>query len=243
MAGDVSYDAVEIYGDSCRPVHVCICEERSVSVYLNGMLAGSFDVGPGALDAFACGYLLCEGMIEKAQDIKSIDVRHDGVWVEAPAVRIASRPFYGDFQVESRVLLERYYSLSQYSPLGRRTGGTHCAALFTTGGGVLDFAEDPQGRGCVYKVIGKAVLAGYDLGGCFLLFSGRALAWVVDATCRAGLPLVACSGMPSASAVSKARSNGIALAAIAGLSRMIIYSCHDRITGVPEDSSGNPAAW
>lgn len=238
MPGDKSYDIVEIDDDHYRTANVRVCEDRPVRVYLNGMLAGSFETCPGDLESLASGFLICEGLIVNGTDIESLVVRGDDLLVTAKIGRPRSVFFSGTFTVDVRVLLERYHSMDTYSPLRHRTGGNHSAAVFTATGGAISFAEDAQRQGCIYKAIGKAVLAGYDPGDCFLISTGRVSPWMVHAVCQAGIPLLASFGVPSAKAVEAACSSGLVLVTIAGLARAAIFSGAGRITGLPDLSTG-----
>lgn len=237
MPGDKTFDILEINGAICRAAVVHVCEDRPVSVYLNGTLAGSFEACPGDLESLARGFLICEGLIAGGEDIESLVVRGDDLLVKAQICHPRSNFFSGTFSVDARVLLERYHSMDTYSPLRRSTGGNHSAAIFTAAGGAVAFAEDAQRQGCIYKAIGKAVLAGYDPDRCFLMSTGRVSPWMVHAVCRAGIPLLASFGVPSAKAVEAACGNGLVLVTIAGLARAVIFSGAGRITGLPELST------
>lgn len=238
MPGDKTFDILEIDNDHYRPATVHVCEDRPVRVYLNGTLAGSFETCPGDLESLARGFLICEGLIAGGADIESLAVRGDDLLVKAQICPPRSNFFCGTFSVDARVLLERYHSMDTYSPMRRSTGGNHSAAIFTAAGGAVAFAEDAQRQGCIYKAIGKAVLARYDPDDCFLISTGRVSPWMVHAVCRAGIPLLASFGVPSAKAVEAACCSGLVLVTIAGLARAVIFSGAGRITGLPEMSTG-----
>ncbi|HEY3274710.1 MAG TPA: formate dehydrogenase accessory sulfurtransferase FdhD [Methanocella sp.] len=237
MPGDTLFDTIEINGDSCQKMGVPVCEDRPVRVYLNGALAGSFETCPSDLRDLACGFFIAEGLVAGTGDLASVDVRGMDVFVTA-GTGVARPPAQNEgFELDAKVLIERYYFMDDCSPLRMRTWGNHSAAIFTTAGGLVAFAEDAQRQGCICKAIGKAASAGYKPGGCFLMATGRTSPWVVAAVRRAGMPLVASFGVPSAKAVESARSSGITLVTIDGLARAIIYSGAERISGLPEASS------
>jgi FdhD protein len=237
MPGNRTYEIVEINGDHYQTKTVYVCEDRLARVYLNGTLAGSFEACPGDLESLARGFLICEGLITDGADIVSLVVRGDDLFVKAQIGRPHSDFFSGTFTVDVRVLLERYHSMDTYSPLRRRTGGNHSATVFTAAGGAVAFAEDAQRQSCIYKEIGKAVLAGYDPDNCFLISTGRVSPWMVHAVCRAGIPMLASFGVPSAKAVEAACGSGLVLVTIAGLARAVIFSGPGRIRGI--DNGGN----
>jgi formate dehydrogenase assembly factor FdhD len=238
MPGDRTFETLEIDGNHCRKLAVHVCEDRPVRVYLNGALAGTFETCPSDLRDLASGFCIAEGHIAAAGDLASVDVRGMDVFVTA---RTGSNPppaINDLFEVDAKVLLERYYFMDDCSPLRMRTWGNHSAAIFTAGGGLVAFAEDAQRQGCVCKAIGKAARAGYEPGSCFLMATGRVSQWEVHAVRRAGMPLLASFGVPSAKAVEAARGNGLALVTIDGLARAIVYSGAARIGGLPGEASG-----
>lgn len=242
MPDEVICEAIEVCGDTCRPAKVHLCEDHPVSIYLNGTLAGAFDTFPRDLEALSYGYLLCEGLIASASDVKSSIIKSNRIAVEAgPVAR--QPPSHAHLPgVDVRLVFERYMSLDQYSPLGRSTGATHCAVLFTAYGGAVSSAEDLHGFGAVSKAIGKAMLSGYDPGHCFLLFTGRATPWTIRAAANAGLPLVICCGSPASGAVAEAQKSGIGLVHIPRPGWMAVYHGEHMLAGLPETSTAQ-AVW
>jgi FdhD protein len=242
MPDEVICEALEVYGDTCRPARVHICEDRPVRIYLNGTLAGAFDTCPRDMEALAYGYLLCEGLVFSASGIKSTIVKSDNIAVEAgPVAR--QPPAQAHLPgVDARLVFERYMSLGRYSSLGRSTGATHCAVLFTAYGGAVSSAEDLHGFGAVSKAIGKAMLNGYDPGHCFLLFTGRAMLWTIRAAVNAGLPMVICCGQPTSGAIAEAQKSGIGLVHIPRPGWMDVYHGDHLLTGLPETPTA-PAIW
>lgn len=237
MPGSAIVEALEIHGNSCRTMEVHVCEDLPIHVYLNGVLAGSFEACPVDLRDLVCGFFIGEGLIATAGDLESINVR--GSVVTATS-RIeggcARQPALSDrFRVDARVLFERYCAMDDYSPLRMQTWGNHSAAIFTAAGGLVAFAEDAQRQGCICKAIGKAAYAGYNPGECFLMSTGRASPWIIRAVRNAGMPLIVCFGVPSAKAVESARDSGITLVTMDGLARVIIFARAERITGLPDE--------
>ena len=238
MPGDVNCEAVEINGRLGRARVARVCEDIPARVCLNGTLAGSFEACQAELDDLACGFLLCEGLIGAASDIESISVRDGDVFVKAKAGDVRKAVPGKAFEVNALVLLERYCAMDAYSPMRLRTGGNHSAAIFTSAGGVLAYAEDAQRQGALCKAVGKAASLGYDLGDCYLMATGRVTPWSVNAVCRAGMPLLASFGVPTAKAVEAARRSDLTLVTIAGLSSVVIFSGAGRIVGLPGEDVG-----
>ena len=217
-----------------RPVRSSVCAERLIRISLNGLEVGSFETCIVGLPALAVGYLLCAGLIRSASCTRFIDVRGADVQVTGVPEPSAPPVPQAPFQVEGRVLFERFLGLEDLTPLARRTGGTHCAALFTAGGGLVARAEDVSRLGSVSLALGQAAINRSDLRSCFLLMSGRASPLVVAGAARLGLPLVVCGSTPTAKAVGVAQQGRVGLAVIYGPGRMLVYCGRNLIRGIPE---------
>jgi FdhD protein len=241
MPGDKTFDLVEINGDSYQKIEVPVCEDRPVRVYLNGVLAGSFETCPSDLRDLACGFFIAEGLVDGAGDLASVEIRNMDIFVTARTGKTRPPAVNDAFELDAKVLIERYYYMDDCSPLRMRTWGNHSAAIYTASGGLVAFAEDAQRQGCICKAIGKAASAGYEPGSCFLMATGRASPWVVHAVRQAGMPLVASFGVPSAKAVEAARIGGITLVTIDGLARAIIFAGTGHITGLPDEMPWHPS--
>lgn len=91
-------------------------------------------------------------------------------------------------------------------------GGIHAAALFASGGRLLDVREDIGRHNAVDKIVGAALLRGeLPLAERILAVSGRAGFEVVQKALRARIPCLVAVGAASSFAVDLARSAGMAL--------------------------------
>jgi FdhD protein len=86
-------------------------------------------------------------------------------------------------------------------PLYVKTGGTHCAILFSQDGHPLSSAEDIGRHNAVDKTIGGGLMKGVDFSETWLAVSGRLPADMVLKAVIVGIPLIA--------SVSAATSGGI----------------------------------
>ena len=93
------------------------------------------------------------------------------------------------------------------------TGGLHAAGIFTAGGDLLVSREDIGRHNAVDKVIGHSLASGIDLGGTFLLVSGRVSFEILQKALAARIPAVAAISAPSSLAVEFARNSGQMLVA------------------------------
>lgn len=196
---------------------------------------------PGHDLELALGFLLGEGVIDGADDVRAlaevgpnvVDVRlAEGV--PAARARLADRDLYATSScgVCGKASLDRLprprqrapgwspgpelvqsvaAQLSASMPLFQATGGCHGAALFDTAG-TLSFVREDVGRhNAVDKVLGAALRADVAFAETGLVVSSRAGFEIVQKASAAGIPVVVCLGAATSLAVDAAEYAGIAL--------------------------------
>ncbi len=196
---------------------------------------------PGHDLDLALGFLLGEGVIDGADDVRAlaevgpnvVDVRlAEGV--SAARARLADRELYatsscgvcGKASLDRlprprqrapgwSPSLERVQSvaaqLSASMPLFQATGGCHGAALFDTAGALSFVREDVGRHNAVDKVLGAALRAEVVFSEVGLVVSSRAGFEIVQKASAAGIPVVVCLGAATSLAVDAAEYAGIAL--------------------------------
>jgi FdhD protein len=117
--------------------------------------------------------------------------------------RIPSAP-----EIADEVILSAPKKLRASQSIFESTGGIHAAGIFSINGELLLSREDIGRHNAVDKVIGRAFLDGMDLGGTFLLVSGRASFEIMQKALAARIPVVAAVSAPSSLAVEFAKESG-----------------------------------
>jgi FdhD protein len=135
-----------------------------------------------------------------------------------------------DLTVSTRTLVELPRRMREGQAVFDRTGGLHAAALFRSGGELLDIAEDVGRHNAVDKIVGARWLAGdWPLGEYLLCVSGRLSYEIVLKALVAGIPLIAAVSAPSTLAIDLAQTTGITLAGFVRDGRMNVYTHPTRI--------------
>ena len=122
--------------------------------------------------------------------------------------------------------------LKRHQPTFQATGGTHAAALWDAGGGLLSAHEDVGRHNAVDKVVGALLLAraaGGHPAPAVLAMSGRGGFEIVQKAARAGVPLVACVSAPTTLAVAVAQAAGVTLCGFVRGERMNVYAHAGRL--------------
>jgi len=205
-----------------------ILTEHYLRVTLNGGYKPAFEMVclPQFLPELVLGHLLTEGWIRSFGDVEKLVIRKKGDHAEllldlaAEPPELQSVPV-ADWKPEWVFALADRFALGM--PLHRHTYATH--SCFLAKGGELLFACEEIGRhNALDKAVGYALRNGIDLRECLLYSSGRMPADMVRKAIRAGVPILAGKGSPTAEAVELARQYGLTLICAARQDQMKQFS-------------------
>lgn len=250
-----TFDIVALDRDSTVRTGAEVCVEESVNLLLNGARLASLTMTPDDLKAFACGYMVCEGLARSVKDVESVNVvwpdievtmpsiagDEAGLWMEirsSGCVGVRSsweslvEPVTTGMSVDISTIFASVGLIDGLAMLWSRTGGAHCSVICDRFGGLVSYAEDIGRHTSVDKAVGKALLDSRDLSECFLMSTGRMPAGMVAKAYRAGLPVVVSNTAPLSSGVELARRLGMTLACFTRPPRMSVFSGPERIRGI-----------
>ena len=190
-----------------------LLKEHELRILVNGQLYEEMVCTREYLPELVTGRLYCEGVIESVEDIQSLMFSPDEttVMVDVQKNQEEAHPqSMQKFTWKSEWLEELAYAFEKDLPLHTRTSATHSCFLMIEGT-VLFSCEDIGRHNAMDKVIGYALLKGYDLNSTILLTSGRVPKDRAEKAIRAGIPVLISKKEPTLQAVELAKEKGLTL--------------------------------
>jgi len=251
------FETTVVRGGDVRPSLSAVATEVPLTIVANDVEIATLACTPTHVKDFVTGFLFTAGFIHAAQELRSFacDQKAWTVWVElstAPDPKLLFKRLYTSgcgkgvmyanvveisarrpLEIAFRVGAENLHAAARWlltaSPLHKRTGGTHTAAL-SENGDVPRFARDDIGRhNAVDKVIGTALLSAVEFRTCVLVTTGRVSSEIVHKTKRCGIPALMSSGAPTHQAVLLAREMNLTLVGFARGTSFTVFSTPERI--------------
>jgi len=246
------YDVITITENSFDRTWVEVCVEDSVNLIVNGTRVASLTISPDNLEAYAYGYLICEGIVSGIDDITDVYVEYPNIYAkvssfsheispEQTEIRSSGcigmrttwttlcEPLGEGISLNVQTLFAGIRSINECAPLWKTTGGTHCAVILDECGNIRSAIEDMGRHNAVDKAVGKALLDDVDLSRCFMVCTGRLPAGMVAKAYRAGISIFASNTAPFSTGISLARQINMTLAGFVRPPRAVIYSAPERI--------------
>ncbi|VVB94790.1 Protein FdhD [uncultured archaeon] len=241
---------VEISGEERKELELDVVVEESIKLVLDGRHLVTLLALPRELRELAAGFLVCEGVLHRIGDIRSINVQEDTVFCESTidsgeldlwkevrssgCIGIKSswegiEPISSGVRMKKEVLLNAIEQIKEQGKIWRRTGGTHSSLICTKEGDIVSFSEDVSRACSVDKAIGAALLSGRDLSDCALVTTGRLSGGMVAKAARAGIPVVASKAAPLSTGVMLSKNVGMTLVAFVRKPNLYIYSGEERV--------------
>ena len=230
-----------------------LINEYRLKVRIDGKDFVDAVVSPSNLEEFVLGFLLTRGLISSYGEVIGLEIKSDvaevtrnkklrkklpaAVLLESTGSRnidpkvdpsIADRIRGSDLKVRVNTLIEGIRMLKKM-PIYNRTGGTHCAILFTPSNEVLFSAEDLGRHNSVDKVIGGGLKNRIDFNTCWLAVSGRLPRDMVFKAVLAGIPLIASVSAVTSGGTEAGDQSGVTVVGFGREGRINSYCHHHRI--------------
>lgn len=240
-------DAINFKDGKATNTKEKVVKDETITLTINKDITRSLSAIEDSLREFTVGYLINENMVKSTEDIQRIEIDGTKINVEIDDTLIKTnetilcsdsaggwrskigevKPVESDFQVDVHELIKRIEELKKKAKIWQATGGTHVAGIVYKHHFVVK--EDVSRHVAVDKVIGHAILHGFDLSKSYVIYSGRMPADMVIKMTRAGVPILASNAAPANSGYSIAKKGNITLVGFLRDQRCNIYNNQDRI--------------
>ena len=226
-----------------------IAKESRLLIRLDGKDFIQAVLTPSQVEEFVVGFLRTRGLIKTLNDIARLDVAGEIASVmrisplagvvpgldllettgsrnigKEQALRHAVRISGSHFRISSKTLMQGVGMLAEM-PLFKKTGGTHCAILFSQKGDPLVASEDIGRHNAVDKTVGGGLMKRVDFRECWLAVSGRLPADMVLKPLLLGIPIVASVSAPTSDGIEVGEHSGLTVVGFVRGGRLNCY-CH-----------------
>lgn len=218
-------------GELSRPAADRVIREWEFTLSWNGAVVEQGTCLPTQLEEMARGFLITEGYVAQAGQIRAVTV--EGNRIEAQGEALEAPPALrrlesGGWTPEQVMDTATRFLLT--SQLFRATGSIH-SALLAVDGEERYYAEDLGRHNAIDKVVGMAAGAGAPMGRCVLYTSGRLPVGMARKAVRAGIPVVVSRSAPTDLTLELARETGLTVIGFAREGRMNLYAPLDGASG------------
>lgn len=223
-----------------------IIQESQLTIILDGQKYLRVMLLPWMLEEFILGFLLTRRLVNRTEDIESLEIEPGEAKItrvpelrariSSPGTLESTGTQNIDFEMElpsttevsskltvcAEVLTKGVRRLSDMD-LFRRTGGTHCAILYSPEGESLASAEDIGRHNSVDKSIGGGLKRGVNFSRSWLAVSGRLPADMIFKAVIVGIPLIASISAPTSNGIEVGDRAGVT---VIGFTRGGGFNCY-----------------
>ncbi len=235
----ITIDGIGTYTLMCTP-----CDTMSLAVgfaFTEGIISGTRDINL----LYRCDDDLGAIRIQLAKVPEGLPERNLIVvsscgMCGSPNVEetLAALPRCSDtLRVGVSLLLDVLATMKAHQRIFGATGAAHAAAIFSSDGKILSFAEDIGRHNALDKAIGNCLLTDTATGGCGVALSGRVSLDMVVKAAMAGIELITAVSAPSSLALEAAQRCDITLCGFVRADRATVYSHRHRIKELQSNGS------
>jgi FdhD protein len=237
-----------IRDEQIREVEDEVVEEKPLSIFVNGRQFITAMISPRMKREFVIGHLFSEGIIKNPEEIESLQIQENiaRVLISNPLKILTRRTIVSgcgggssfldesklpeiesDLEISGEDIFDAIKSISG-SELHRTTGGVHSCGIFTNDK-IICISKDIGRHNALDKVIGHALIVGYELSDAFVATTGRISSDMALKCSTANIPLIASRGATTSLAIDIGKRTGLTIVGFVRGSKMNIYTNEHRI--------------
>jgi len=262
LTGTVNYPVIKVHGQEIVKTEEPVIEEIPLTIYLNGKELVTMLAAAGEENCLVIGFLATEGIIQKVDDIKSIDINlaQGVIHVTTVSGEVAAEKMFlkryltaccgkgrTAFYFANDVLTAKTVNTNlritpgeiiRYSELLEATSETFRLTGGVHGGamaaeGKLIYWSQDVGRHNVFdKLYGRCLLDGNSTQDKVLIFSGRVSSEIVLKVSKMNISIIIARSAPTTLALDMAEELGVTVIGFARGERLNIYTHSERIVGL-----------
>ena len=229
-----------------------VAREISFSIILNRTKIVTLNCSPGNYKALGLGYLFTMGILDKKEQIKTVEVdaesgqmRIDTERGQVPKNGILKKKileFYYpenrnkkfeaiDFslKIEANQIYHLVSEIENRAELFRHTGGAHSCALADKDGNILLFTEDISRYSTIDRIVGEAFLKSIITKDKIIITSCRITSGILKKIIAVKIPVIVSRAAPTDLSIQLAQKIGISLIGFARGSTMNVYTYPERV--------------
>jgi FdhD protein len=220
----------------CTAASERIAREIGLSIRVDGRHYATAMILATLEKEFIVGNLYVQGVIKKANDIKSLIIKNNIAEVKlARKMRknTLARAIHSDLKVSAEDIFHCVKTILR-SKIFNETEAVHSAGLFLNGKETVCIVEDLGRHNALDKVIGYGLIHNINFGWTIATSTGRQPSEMILKCRNAGIPIIATKGVPTTIAMEIAEEAGITIAGLVRGNTMIVYTHPERIEGCDE---------
>ncbi|MCL2116779.1 MAG: formate dehydrogenase accessory sulfurtransferase FdhD [Methanobrevibacter sp.] len=241
-------DTVNLTDGKIKKVSEKVVSDENVKLVINDNISRNFSTLPDSLEEFATGYILGEGLVANAKDIKKIEIDELTIKATIDSKKLKDDEelvlvsdssggwrskisfidkIESDLAINKNDLINNMEKLKKNALIWQETGGAHVAAIISKNKFIVK--EDVSRHVAVDKVIGAGALEQIDFNQSYVIYSGRMPADMLIKVARVGIPILASNAAPSFSGYTVANKANITMVGFIRGNKLNIYTNPERI--------------
>ncbi len=215
------------------PCQDWLAQEKKIEIYVGRTKQSELICSPVRIDEIALGWMIYQRLLPKRGVIYwKWDEKKSQLIFSSKIYKLKTQimpTFKENICLSPKLIFKISKELDRKGKIFQKTGGVHCAGLFSQRGALLEFAEDISRRSSLIRLLGRIKKKGIDPAGKIVMVSGRVFKEMVEALVWLGIKVLLSPSAPSRQAVDYARHEGIALIGFVRGKEFNIYSLPEQV--------------
>ena len=260
--GTANYPVVKVRGQEIVKTEEPVIEEIPLTIYLNGKELVTMLAAAGEEKYLVIGFLATEGIIQKVDDIKSLDINdaQGVIHVTTVSGEVAAEKMFlkryltaccgkgrTTFYFANDVLTAktidtnltltpaeaiRYSALLEAMSETFRLTGGVHGGALAAGGKLICWSQDVGRHNVFDKLYGRCLLEGISTQDKVLVFSGRVSSEIVLKVSKMNISVIIARSAPTTLALDMAEELGVTVIGFARGDRLNVYTHSERVIGL-----------